>query len=149
MNLSAKDGNIILSDVCDFDLFQTFECGQCFRWDKTAENTYTGIAMGKVLTIEKKENSFVLYDTSEEDFKSIWYHYFDFNRDYSHIKSNLSNDPVMKNAISYGEGIRILQQDLWETVVSFIISASNNIPRIKKIIASFCENFGEKVEYMQ
>ncbi len=148
MNVSEKSGNIILSDVCDFDLFQTFECGQCFRWDKTAENTYTGIALGKVLTIKKTEDSFILYNTSKEDYENVWHHYFDFDRNYSHIKDILSNDNIMKNAISYGKGIRLLQQDLWEAVVSFIISASNNIPRIKKIIASFCENFGEKIEYI-
>lgn len=148
MKVSANNGNIILSDVKDFDLYQTFECGQCFRWDKSGENSYTGIVQGKVLTIEQLcDNSFILYDTSEDDFQKIWHPYFDFGRDYGAVKSTLSSDSVMKTAIASGEGIRILQQDLWETVVSFIISASNNIPRIKKIISALCESFGEEIVY--
>lgn len=148
MQITTQDKNIILSNVADFDLFQTFECGQCFRWDKISDNAYIGIAKNKVLKIEKKDNSFILYNTTKEDFDNIWYHYFDFDTDYSAIKTALRNDSVMQTAIAYGEGIRILRQDLWETVVSFIISASNNIPRIKKIISAFCEHFGEELEYM-
>ena len=90
----------------------------------------------------------LFYDTTEDDFKNIWYDYFDLNRDYSEIKSRLSNDPIMKEAVSYGDGIRILNQDLWEAVISFIISASNNIPRIKGIIERLCENFGKQISYM-
>lgn len=148
MRVEFKDKNIILSDVADFDLFQTFECGQCFRWDKVSDNAYIGIAVGKALKIEKRDNSFVLYNTTKEDFDNIWYRYFDFETDYSAIKTALGHDSVMQTAIAYGEGIRILRQDLWETVVSFIISASNNIPRIKKIISAFCDSFGEPTEYM-
>ena len=90
----------------------------------------------------------IFYDTTEDDFKNIWYDYFDLNRDYSEIKSRLSNDPIMKEAVSYGDGIRILNQDLWEAVISFIILASNNIPRIKGIIERLCENFGKQISYM-
>ncbi len=147
MKISSNGSDVILSEVCDFDLYQTFECGQCFRWNKTDENTYTGIAFGKVLTVRKTDDTFILYDTSLEDFENIWYNYFDFSTDYSYIKERLSKDSVMENAISYGEGIRILRQELWETVVSFIISASNNIPRIKKIISSLCSCFGEPIQY--
>lgn len=148
MQVTIQDKNIILSNVADFDLFQTFECGQCFRWDKISDNAYIGIAKNKVLKIEKKDNTFILYNTTKDDFDNIWYQYFDFDTNYSEIKTALKHDTVMNTAIAYGEGIRILRQDLWETVVSFIISASNNIPRIKKIISSFCLHFGKEIEYM-
>lgn len=147
MRITQSGNDIILSEAADFDLYQTFECGQCFRWDKTGDDEYTGVALGRALTVKKIGDDFILYNTTAEDFQNIWYDYFDFGNDYSKIKDKLRNDEVMKTAISYGEGIRILRQDLWETVVSFIISASNNIPRIKKIIAAFCNTFGERITY--
>ncbi len=99
--------------------------------------------------ISQNDDEVIFYDTTEDDFKNIWYDYFDLNRDYSEIKSRLSNDPIMKEAVSYGDGIRILNQDLWEAVISFIISASNNIPRIKGIIERlFAKNFGKQISYM-
>ena len=148
MKVSVENNNLILSGVRDFNLEHIFECGQCFRWNKESDESYVGVAYNKPLRISQDKDVVTLYETSEEDFYNIWYHYFDFETDYSKIKSELSHDKVLKTAISYGDGIRILNQDLWECVVSFIISASNNIPRIKKIIASLCELFGEKCEYM-
>lgn len=147
MNIETKNNNLIISDVKDFNLKHIFECGQCFRWNKESDGSYTGIAYGKVLTIMQTDSSVTLFNTTEEDFKNIWYNYFDFGNDYGSIKTKLSSDKILKDAIGYGEGIRILNQELWECVISFIISASNNIPRIKKIINSLCENFGNKTDY--
>lgn len=148
MNISEKNGDLILSGTDSFELCHIFDCGQCFRWNENADKSYTGVALGHALTISKKENDIIFHQTSLEDFYNIWKNYFDLDTDYSKIKSKLSEDIILKNAIVYGEGIRILRQDLWECVVSFIISASNNIPRIKKIIDSLCYNFGEKITYM-
>ena len=131
--------------MTDFDLEQTFSCGQCFRWNKTAENTFTGVAYGKVLKISMSDGIFILYGVSPEDYYNIWEGYFDLPRNYGEIKKALATSSVMEKAICAGGGIRILRQDVWETILSFIISASNNIPRIKKIIASLCENFGESL----
>ncbi len=148
MKLSEKNGDLILSGVDSFNLTHIFDCGQCFRWVENADKSYTGVAFGRALCVSKNGSDIILHKTTAEDFYNIWQNYFDFNTDYSKIKSELSVDSVLKEAIGYGEGIRILRQDLWECVVSFIISASNNIPRIKKIIDSFCANFGEKITYM-
>ena len=148
MNIEIKNKNLIISDIKDFNLDHIFECGQCFRWNKEPDGSYIGVAMGKALKISQTASSVTLYDTSKEDFENIWYNYFDMNNDYGIIKSTLSSDKILKEAISYGGGIRILNQDLWECVVSFIISASNNIPRIKKIINSLCELYGDKIEYL-
>ncbi|MBQ3037784.1 MAG: DNA-3-methyladenine glycosylase 2 family protein [Clostridia bacterium] len=149
MIIQNSDNNLILTELEDFNLYQIFECGQCFRWDRSEDGSYIGVAYGRALKIKQNSDSSVtLFDTTEEDFTSIWYNYFDFGVSYSDIKSKLSCDEVLKKAICFGDGIRILNQELWETVVSFIISASNNIPRIKKIISELCRLFGDKIEYM-
>lgn len=148
MEISEKNGNIILTGADSFSLRQTFDCGQCFRWERIGEETYIGVAMERVLCVSQSGDEVVFHKTSREDFDGIWADYFDLHTDYSEIKKTLSADTVLKEAIAHGGGIRILRQDLWECVVSFIISASNNIPRIKKIIDSFCRNFGEEISYM-
>ena len=148
MDLQYKDNNLIVTGLNDFNLSHIFDCGQCFRFNAIDENTYFGIAKGKALKISQNGGTVTFYDTTEEDFRNIWFDYFDLARDYGEIKKHLSNDSIMKEAISYGEGIRILRQDLWETVISFIISSSNNIPRIKGIIERFCEQYGREIRYM-
>ena len=146
MKIYEENGNLILSGVRDFDLSETFDCGQCFRWEKQ-DDAYVGIAYGHPLKISQNGDTITLYGKSRDEWDKVWGSYFDIQRDYGKIKAALSRDTVMKNAISFGEGIRILNQEPFECLISFIISASNNIPRIKKIIDSLCTNFGEKVTY--
>ncbi|MCI8405265.1 MAG: DNA glycosylase [Clostridia bacterium] len=148
MKVKYIDNNLIVTGLKDFNLKHIFDCGQCFRFNPIDESTYFGIAKGKALKISQIDNVVTLYNTTEQDWNDIWFDYFDLGRDYTEIKETLSKDSVMKTAVSYGDGIRILNQDLWETVISFIISASNNIPRIKSIIEKFCENYGKPIEYM-
>ena len=148
MNTQIVGKDLVITGLRDFDLKHIFDCGQCFRWNEDADGSWIGVARGKALRIKQDGDSVTLLSTSEEDFKNIWYDYFDLARNYGEIKKSLSADSVMRTAISYGEGIRILGQDLWETVVSFIISASNNIPRIKGIVERLCALCGEKIEYM-
>ena len=146
MKVYEKNGDIILENMPDFDLKSTFDCGQCFRWN--CENGgFSGVAMGHYLHILKKDGKFIFKDTDLDTFNSVWRKYFDFDRDYSKIKAELSKDAVLKDAIAFGGGIRILNQDAFECLISFIISASNNIPRIKKIIGLLCENFGEALYF--
>lgn len=148
MNISCENGNLILTDINSFNLGHIFDCGQCFRWNMNEDRSFTGVAKNRVLKISQQDEKVIFHNTSAEDFNNIWKSYFDLDTDYLKIKDRLSSDSVLKEAIGYGEGIRILKQDLWECVVSFIISASNNIPRIKKIIELLCSNFGEKICYM-
>ncbi|MBR0278102.1 MAG: DNA-3-methyladenine glycosylase 2 family protein [Clostridia bacterium] len=144
MKIYEENRDVILENIPDFDLSHTFDCGQCFRWDY--ENCgFSGVAMGHYLHILQKDNNIIFKDTSLETFNSVWRDYFDLDRDYSAIKAKLSGDSVLKNAIEFGGGIRILNQDAFECLISFIISASNNIPRIKKIVGLLCQNFGEKI----
>ena len=146
MKIYEENGNLILSGVRDFDLTQTFDCGQCFRWEKV-DDAYVGIAYGHPPKISQADDTVTLYGKNRDEWDKVWSTYFDMSRDYGKIKETLSQDSVMKNAISFGEGIRILNQEPFECLISFIISASNNIPRIKKIIDSLCSNFGEKISY--
>ena len=124
-----------------FELEDIFECGQCFRWNKNEDNSYTGVAFGKVLTLSKEGDGVTFSDDNE-----IWNEYFDLDRDYGEIKRILSKDEVTKKAIEKGQGIRILKQEFFETVISFIISQNNNIPRIKGIVEKLCEKYGKEIE---
>lgn len=147
MKIYEEKGNLILSGVRDFDLLETFDCGQCFRWEKSGD-AYFGIAYGIPLKIAKSGDVITLYNTTRDIWDKVWNRYFDLMRDYGEIKNRLSSDPVMKKASDFGGGIRLLNQEPFECLISFIISASNNIPRIKKIIDSLCTNFGDKVTYL-
>ena len=129
-----------------FDIGQILECGQCFRFTKIEDNHYKIIAHGKALTIKQDEEK-VQFSCESAEFESILANYFDLNRDYENLKAKVSeNDPVMEMAIKYAPGIRILRQDFWEMVVSFIISQNNRIPMIKKVIENISERYGGEIE---
>ncbi|SCY73205.1 DNA-3-methyladenine glycosylase family protein [Alkaliphilus peptidifermentans] len=141
-----QSNKIIVKNVKDFELKDIFECGQCFRWRKEDDNSYTGVAYNKLLNINKIDEDIHLLNTNPIDFEEIWINYFDLNTDYAIIKKNLiKKDDVMKRATSFGNGIRILKQEPWETIVSFIVSANNNIPRIMKAIELLCSKYGEEI----
>ena len=129
-----------------FELPHIFDCGQCFRWNKQEDGSYTGVFKDNVLNVKKQENIVTFKGICNGDIKEICREYFDLDTDYEQIKKVLSKvDDNLKKSIKYGEGIRILRQDLWETIISFIISANNNIPRIKKIIERISKEYGKKI----
>lgn len=139
--------------IGDLDLRETFECGQCFRWRQLDDESYVGIAGGHVAQIDYDKKGKHLHvtelgaETKKTDATEFWPEYLDLNRDYAAIKRKLSRDDhIMKTAIASGKGIRILKQDLWETIVSFIISQNNNIPRIKGCIEKLAALHGEPIE---
>lgn len=133
--------------IDSFNLNHIFECGQCFRWEKQIDDSYIGIIEDTVLRVAIKNKKLAVEGiTKKEDIKEFLIEYFDLNNDYSAIKSRLSNvDQNLKTSIEYGYGIRILKQNLFECIISYIISANNNIPRIKKIINNISKQFGEEV----
>ena len=138
-----KDGKDILLKQPDFDLDETLDCGQAFRWEKTGADTYSGAFLNKKLTISREEEDgvFRLHDTTEEDMEKVWADYFDLQTDYGELKRRFSEDETLSKACAYAGGIRILRQDKWEALSSFIISQNNNIPRIKGIIGRLCEHY--------
>lgn len=146
-SVKFENNNIYVTLSDFFDLAQTLDCGQAFRWEPVTDTKWQGIAFGKYLQIEKiSSNQFVLYNTSFEEFNSIWKEYFDFDRNYTKIIKAINKNEVLKTASEYGKGIRVLNQDPWETLCSFIISQNNNIKRIKGIISRLCESFGDEIE---
>ena len=144
----VSDSQVVIENVPNFDLFETFTCGQCFRWNQSAECEFIGVAFGKVVKILKQNNSIILKGSSvASDFELLWKNYFDLNTDYNKIKIKLSKlDSNLNLACKYAPGIRILRQEPWEALCSFIISQNNNIPRIKGIIERLCACFGEEIE---
>ena len=141
-----KEQTTLLLDIDSFDLKHIFECGQCFRWYLNSDNSYTGVVRNNVLNIKKSNNNIFISSYGDETLNELVYTYFDLSRDYKKIKSTLSKiDKNIEKSINYGNGIRLLNQDLWETIISFIISANNNIPRIRKIIENICKSYGKKI----
>ena len=142
-----KEQIYILKDCESFELKDIFECGQCFRWNKEKNGSYTGIFKNNVINVKKETNGEIIFKgMCEENVEDVVKEYFDLNRNYEDIKSILMNiDDNLKKSIEYGKGIRILNQDLWETIISFIISANNNIPRIKGIIERLSLNYGNEI----
>jgi len=136
----------ILKNPKSFNLEHIFECGQCFRWNKQEDGTYTGVFKENVLNIKQDGKDFVFKGICNGNIEQVIEDYFDLKRDYEGMKSTLEKiDESMANSIKYGEGIRILNQDLWETIISFIISANNNIPRIKGIIERLSAKYGKEI----
>lgn len=134
-------GAVITSDI---DIAKTLDCGQAFRFSES-DGVWRGVAMGRALSLTQEGNKITLFDVKEEEFNSLWRRYFDLDRDYEMIKSSVSSNEILKKATDFSDGIHILRQEPWEAVCSFIISANNNIPRIKGIISRLCENFGFKI----
>ena len=141
-----KEQCYVLENEKSFNLKDIFECGQCFRWNKEEDESYTGIFENNVINVQSNGSKIIFKGICKENIQEVVTNYFDLNRDYTKIKNELSKiDDYMKNSIQYGEGIRILNQDLWETIISFIISANNNIPRIKGIIERLSKNYGNEI----
>ena len=143
-----KEQKYIIENQESFELKDIFECGQCFRWNKNDDGSYTGIVNKGVLNVEKQNEKIIFTGMLDGDIKEVVRFYFDLDRNYEEIKMQLSNiDKYLKTSVEYGKGIRILNQDLWETIISFIISANNNIPRIKGIIERISKKYGTEIEW--
>ena len=135
-----------IGNIKDFNTDHIFDCGQCFRWQRQEDGGYIGPAMNRIVKVSYSDGELAIDNSNAEDFENIWRKYLDLDRDYGALKAELSEkDDSMKSAAEYGYGIRILKQDFWETVVSFIVSQNNNIPRIKGCIESICERFGNVI----
>lgn len=140
----TQDGNDILLQQSDFNLDETLDCGQAFRWVKVSYNTYKGAFLNHPLTIscENGSDTFRLHNTTADEMENVWADYFDLSTDYGELKKRFSEDETLSKACEYAGGIRILKQDKWEALSSFIISQNNNIPRIKGIIGRLVEHYG-------
>ena len=143
-----KEQEYKIENIKSFELADIFDCGQCFRWNKQEDGSYTGIFRKNVMNVQKQGNIVTFKGICDGDIKEIVEDYFDLKRNYEEIKNKLSQiDENVKTSIEYGQGIRILNQDLWEMIISYIISANNNIPRIKGIIERLSKTYGQEIEW--
>lgn len=132
-----------------FNLVHIFECGQCFRWNKEADGSYIGVFKNNVLKVKEENGKIKFQGICNGNIEEVVKNYFDFDTDYTTIKETLSKvDEFLEESIKFGNGIRILNQDLWEVLISFIISANNNIPRIKGIIERIAKQYGKEIKYL-
>lgn len=143
---------VLVEGVENFDVGKTFDCGQCFRFDEVKctahEKEFSGVAFGRFVSFAQDENKIYIYGSTLDDYENIWKDFLDIERDYSEIETDIlshSSSDALVRAIEYGRGIRILKQDKFECIISFIISQNNNIPRIKKIIENLSRECGEPV----
>lgn len=144
---SSAISRILVRGIYDFDPVHVFECGQCFRWNKEPDGSYTGVVRGKAVNVSYAPGMLIINNATMDDFVSNWFDYFDLGRDYGVIKKAVNIDEIMEKAVGFGSGIRLLRQEPWEALISFILSANNRIPRIKKIIHDISRLFGEEKKY--
>lgn len=143
-----KEDIYILKNVKSFNPKHIFECGQCFRWNLEEDGSYTGIVGENVLNVKEIQNDIIIKGNCRDNIKDVCIKYFDLNTDYEEVKQKLSKiDDNLRISIEYGKGIRILHQDIWEALISFIISANNNIPRIKGIIERISKKYGKEIKW--
>lgn len=144
--MENKEQKYIIKNNKSFCLEHIFDCGQCFRWKKQEDGSYTGVFRNNILNVKKEKETIVFSGICDGDIKQIVEDYFDLKTDYETIKEHLSKiDNYLATSIEFGHGIRILNQDLWEMIISFIISANNNIPRIQKIIERISKEYGTPI----
>lgn len=143
MKLYEKDNLVILEDVENFDAKAIFTCGQAFRWYEEKDGSFTTVHLGRVLNVLNEDDKVIFKGTNLEEFNEIWIDYFDLNTDYQSIRKSLANNKILANAMEYGKGIRILNQNHFEMLISFIISANNMIPRIRKSIEVISMRYGK------
>ena len=133
-------------NIKDFEPLHIFECGQCFRWRRQLDGSYTGVVQEHVFNVIKENNSVIIHADSD-DLQDLFANYVDLKTEYAEIKKELQGDKILKKAIDFGYGIRILKQDHWECLASFIISANNRIPMIMRAVENISEQFGKPIEF--
>ncbi len=128
------------------DLSAIADSGQCFRW-RRRENGYVIPAMGRVLRVRETADETLELSCTEEEYTRLWREYFDLDTDYGAMAAVLpANDDYLRAAAEYGRGIRILRQDPWETLVSFLISQRKNIPAIRQAVEKVCRTAGRVID---
>ncbi|MBQ7203345.1 MAG: DNA-3-methyladenine glycosylase 2 family protein [Eubacterium sp.] len=146
MKVKQVGENIVVNGVECLDLELTLDCGQAFRWEKQADGSFSGVAGGHFLNISKNDGGDLVFkNTTMDSFDGFFKNYFDLDKDYKKICDTLKEDDLLRSTIDEYYGIRILNQESWEALCSFVISQQNNIKRIKLIISRLCKAYGDEV----
>ncbi len=142
-----------IEKVLLFDVGKVFDCGQCFRFDPVTDSAheveFAGCALGKYISVAQDRDAIYIYNATIDEYESVWRTYLGLDRDYGEINADilsLSENPALTSAVEQASGIRILRQEPWEAICSFIISQNNNIPRIKKLVAALCRACGDEID---
>lgn len=131
-----------------FNLKYTLECGQCFRWNAINENEYIGVIYDRVIRIKQEKDNLFIWSNKKENLKDCVIHYFDLEKDYEELEKQIAKiDNNIARSLEYSSGIRILNQPLFETIISYIISANNNIKRISRSVNDISKRFGKEIEF--
>lgn len=147
MTVTEKNGEVVVTGVTELDINQIFDCGQCFRFDPDPDGGISGVAFGKFIRFTQPDReTLCVHGATAGEFNAIWAPFLDLERDYGAYARQFSTDPTLSAAAKIAGGIRILRQDPWETLCSFIISQNNNIPRIKGLVARLSETYGDPIE---
>ena len=142
-NIKQEGSDLLLTGVRHFIPAQILDCGQCFRWRELGRENYAGITRGRFLNIYLSGDTLIFKDTTEAEFYDIWLDYFDLRRDYGELHEIYAKDEILSEAIKYSPGLRLVKQEPWEALISFILSQNSNIPRIKGMVARLCSSFGK------
>lgn len=143
LRLSRSTDEVIIGGIRPFNLLHTLECGQAFRWERNG-SWYMGIVRGRVLWVRQAGEGLGVFRNGPDDSLGLVVDYFDLEKDYGAIEAELKGmDSFLAEAVKFGSGLRILQQEPWECLISFIISAHNRIPFIRRAIRMLAERFGE------
>lgn len=140
MNIHSEQNKIFITDIAALDIALSFDCGQAFRWARRENGAWHGVVNSKAVDVVQDGTNITVTGDGDIEF---WRKYLDLDRDYAEICERLKVDGYLNAAITEYGGIRILHQDTWEALCSFIISQNNNIPRIKGIIERLCAAFGD------
>ncbi len=141
-----NENSVVAEGVKDLDLAQTLDCGQSFRWSEQEDGSFCGVAFGRSVSVKLDGDKLTIFNATKEDFINIWYDYFDLGLDYGEVRKTISKiNPMLEQMAKYAPGIRILRQEPYEALCTFIISQNNNIKRIKGIVSRLCESFGKRL----
>ncbi len=142
----TKDG-VTVKGISNLDIYQTFDCGQCFRFDPDPDGGISGVAFGRFVRFEQPEpDTLLTFGATAKEFEDVWAPFLDLGRDYGEYARAFASDPTLSAAALAAGGIRILRQDPWETLCSFIISQNNNIPRIKSLVERISRTYGDPID---
>lgn len=144
MKVYEQNNRVILENVSNFNLDRILGYGEGNRWNKEDDGSYTGVVKGKILNVAQDDKKVYFNNTDLKDFQNIWFEYFDLDRDYNEINNKLkSMDNYISRAVDYLRGMRILNQDEWEMMITFIISANNSMTMLQKVVENLSEKFGD------
>lgn len=150
MKITEFNKYIEISELSHFSVEKIFDCGQCFRFDPDPTGGISGVAMGRHYRFTQENHDTVrIYNTSKSDFDQRLIKYLSLDCDYKMMNEDIiarfGSDETIRRAVEAGDGIRILRQEAFETLISFIISQNNNIPRIKGLVETLCRKCGRNI----